>query len=287
MVVVDDGSPEPLEAAIADLCAALPLTLCRQSNAGPAAARNVGAQLAAAPLLAFTDDDCTPTSGWLRAMVDAAARDPDALLGGETINGLPDNSFAEASHMLGEYLQVADSRQPPFFASNNLAVPAEPFRALGGFDTSFSRPAGEDRDLCDRWAASGRPLRPAPDAVVLHHHELGMRSFWRQHHNYGRGAYRFHRNRAKRAGAGLRLAPPMFYLGLLTRPLQRGDRRKASLVGLLALTQVANAAGFAAEWLKSRRAPPPLSRSARADADRVTERADPLLAPLRPPSASC
>jgi GT2 family glycosyltransferase len=261
VVVVDDGSPKPLDVAVSDLRAELPLTIFRQANAGPAAARNVGAQLAAGRLLVFTDDDCVPKLGWLRAIADAAARHPDALLGGETINGLPDNSFAEASHMLGEYLQVAESRQPAFFPSNNLAVPAESFRKIGGFDTRFSRAAGEDRDLCDRWVASGRPLRHVPGAVVVHNHDLGLRSFWRQHHNYGRGGYRFHRNRAERVGAGLRVAPVRFYQRLLARPLQEGVPRGATLVGLLALSQVANAAGFATEWLGSRQSTASLSMS--------------------------
>jgi GT2 family glycosyltransferase len=252
VVVVDDGSPEPLDAVVANLSEKLPLTFCRQRNAGPAAARNAGARLAAAPLLAFTDDDCMASSSWLRSIADAAARHPDALLGGVTVNGLPENPFAEASQLLVDHLRAADGGQPRFFTSNNLAVPADHFRALGGFDSDFSRAAGEDRDLCDRWAASGRPLRQALDAVVVHQHNLGLRSFWHQHHNYGQGAYVFHRNRAKRANHRLKVAPPSFYATLLACPFRRSNRRRATLVGLLALTQVANAAGFAGEWLKIR-----------------------------------
>jgi GT2 family glycosyltransferase len=257
VVVVDDGSPEPVDAVVADFAAELNLTLHRQPNTGPAAARNAGAHLATAPLLAFTDDDCTPAPGWLVAIAAAAARHPQALLGGETINGVPGNPFAEASQHIVDHLRVAESRQPPFFASNNLAAPAGPFRALGGFDPGFARAAAEDRDLCERWAASGRPLQAVPGALVRHHHHLGLVSFWRQHYDYGRGAYRYHRKRAERARGRLRLAPLAFYRSLLARPLVIRDRRKAgTLIGLLALSQLANAAGFTAEWLDARRSAP-------------------------------
>ena len=44
VVVVDDGSPTPMDAVVQPLRSQLNISLIRQSNAGPAAARNVGAQ---------------------------------------------------------------------------------------------------------------------------------------------------------------------------------------------------------------------------------------------------
>ncbi|MBC8136091.1 MAG: glycosyltransferase [Fibrella sp.] len=40
LIVVDDGSPEPLDGAVAPFQNRLPLTLLRQANQGPAVARN-------------------------------------------------------------------------------------------------------------------------------------------------------------------------------------------------------------------------------------------------------
>ena len=66
VIVVDDGSTESLR-GIDDLFRAkLPLVFLRQQNAGPASARNTGAQHAKGRYIAFTDDDCVPARDWLR-----------------------------------------------------------------------------------------------------------------------------------------------------------------------------------------------------------------------------
>jgi glycosyltransferase involved in cell wall biosynthesis len=61
VVVVDDGSPQPVVPP-ADTAAAGPtIRIIRQSNAGPSAARNRGVAEARGELIALTDDDCLPT----------------------------------------------------------------------------------------------------------------------------------------------------------------------------------------------------------------------------------
>ena len=84
---------------------------------------------------------------------------PDHLIGGHTINALPQNPFSSASQDLVDYLcgyfDGKDGRTR-LFTSNNMAVRADHFHAAGGFDTRFPRAAGEDREFCDRWIAQGR-----------------------------------------------------------------------------------------------------------------------------------
>lgn len=245
VVVVDDGSPTPLDAVVAPFQDTMALTLLRQANAGPAAARNAGAQAARGRFLAFTDDDCAPRPGWLGALSDALDREPAALVGGHTVNALHDNPYSEASQLLVSYLYTYAERRPEarMFTSNNFALMAAPFHALGAFDASFGLAAGEDRDFCDRWNRSGRPMRFAPEAVVEHSHALSLRSFVRQHLHYGRGAYRFHQFKAQRSGKGLR--PDLsFYTGLLRYPLVHGRRHRWLTPALLLLTQVVNAVGY-------------------------------------------
>src|SRR5437763_1848980 len=56
---------------------------------GPAAARNAGWQMARGEIIAFTDDDCVPDSGWLAAGL-APFFDPAVIaVTGQTIVPLP------------------------------------------------------------------------------------------------------------------------------------------------------------------------------------------------------
>ena len=86
------------------------------------------------------------------------------------------------------------------FRANNLALPEDRFRAIGGFDTIFPLAASEDREFCDRWLHHGFQMTYAPEAVVYHARALTFRSFWRQHFKYGRGAFHFHQVRARLGG---------------------------------------------------------------------------------------
>jgi GT2 family glycosyltransferase len=254
VIVVDDGSGAPPAALVAAQAGRLTVTLVEAVHAGPAAARNAGAARARGDYLAFTDDDCAPDPGWLRALARAATSAPGQMLGGRTVNALADNLWAAASQVLVEYLYAyynsgaAGTGEARFFTSNNLALPADDFRALGGFDGRFPLAAGEDRDLCDRWLAAGHRMTYAPAAVVRHAHALTPRRFWRQHLTYGRGAWRFHRGRAERGRGRLRLETIGFYAGLVRFPFGRARGwRAAALAALLIVSQAANAAGFALE----------------------------------------
>jgi len=256
---VDDGSPAPAESTVARFRGRLALTVVRQVRQGPAKARNAGAARARGDYLAFTDDDCTVSPGWLRSLARRLEAAPRCAVGGRTLNALSGNLFSTASQLLVDYLYTrfnTDPERPFFMASNNLAFPVACFRDVGGFDPAYVRAAGEDRDLCRRWLDSGRRLVHASDAVVHHAHALTLRGFWRQHFNYGRGAYLFHHKRAQGSGSRIRLEPLSFYLGLLGFPFSRKDGcHPALLSALLFLAQQATAAGFILECFGGQRAP--------------------------------
>lgn len=251
VVVVDDGSEMPIEGVVARVRDRLDVTLLVQANAGPATARNTGAAQARGEFLAFTDDDCAPDADWLEALAACFEKTRGCAVGGRTLNALPHNLCSAASHLLIDYLYTyydARSGRAGFFASNNLALPTDRFRTVGGFDTSFPLAAGEDREFCDRWQHQGYPLVYARDALVYHSHALTLRTFWRQHHNYGRGAFRFHQARAQREQGRIKVEPISFYSGLLGYPFSqaRWPRGMWSAL-LLALSQLANALGFLRE----------------------------------------
>lgn len=249
VIVVDDGSGEP----VATPSLPLELTVHTQPHAGPATARNLGAARAGGDYVAFTDDDCVAEAGWLRGLAARVAEAPNHAIGGRTLNALPENPYSSATQLLLDFLHEWSVRSGSgiFFASNNLAVPAELFRARGGFDTGFPLAAGEDREFCDRWARLGGRLSYAPDAVIRHGHHLTLRRYWRQHMNYGRGALRFHRLRAQAAGGRKTGTPLSFYASLVSYPLTHATGvRRVSLSALLALAQLATATGY---WREGRR----------------------------------
>jgi len=255
VVVVDDGSMPPLGDRIQPP-AGLDLRLLRFENGGPAKARNRGAQAARGRWLAFTDDDCRPRPDWLIAFERAIGDTDAALLGGHTVNILHDCLPACASQELHDYLYRyynTQSERPLFFASNNIAITRDAYAALGGFDTSFPLAAGEDRDFCDRAIKDGLRLIYAPDAVIDHAHAMTLRGFYRQHFNYGRGAYILHQARSKRDATPVALERFRFYVNLLVYPLR--DGLSVSALGrcaLMGLSQLAHTAGYARQRRASR-----------------------------------
>ncbi len=258
VIVVDDGGTATLAPVLAQVQEQLTLTHLQQpTNTGPATARNRGAAQAQGDWIAFTDDDCAPAPSWLMAFAQQISHAPNALLGGQTLNALLEDPYAMANQALTNFLYAycnADPHQAEFFTSNNMALPAALFLAIGGFDTTFPLAAGEDRDLCDRWRHEGYSLRYIPEAQVYHSHPLTLPTFWRQHFNYGQGAYHFHRLRAQRRTGAIQLQPSVFYLKLLCYPLQRqSSQSRLVMTVLFLLTQVANSAGFF--WQKLRAVP--------------------------------
>jgi GT2 family glycosyltransferase len=253
ILIVDDGSPTPV--SIPPGPPGTPeVRVVRQANAGPARARNRGAAEASGSILAFTDDDCRPDPGWVRALALVVSREPGVLAGGLTVNGLEGNLMAEASQVLVDYLYEAfsDARElQPFFTSNNIAVSASAYRDLGGFDETFRFNAGEDRDFGERWARESGPLRFVPEARVVHYHDLGLWSFFRQHHYYGRGGAHLARLRRRRGEGPPSLESPRFYGRMLTFPLRdRGLLRGLALSALMGASQAATFTGILRELVR-------------------------------------
>jgi hypothetical protein len=126
-----------------------------------------------------------------------------------------------------------------FAPTSNLGCRADVCRRLP-FDEGYPLAAGEDRDWCARLARAGDVLVHEPTAVVHHHQELTLRTFWRQQVRYGRGAYRFHRGQ----GTLRRPASAGFYASMVRRGAAEGGVRAAALV---CLAQAATAVGMLRE----------------------------------------
>ena len=215
VVVVDDGGHESLEQVLDEYRARMAVRLLVRSRGGPGAARNDGAAAGMGRFLAFIDDDCVPAPGWLSALEHELQRRPDCLLGGHVANSLPDNPYSSATHRIVTYVQeyyLTNGGNEPFFPTNNMAVSAERFRELGGFDTSIPSATAEDKDFCDRWRACGYDMAHVRAAVVCHAHDLTLLTFLQQHYNYGRGIVFFRLMRRRRLPSRYIPEPPSFLL---------------------------------------------------------------------------
>lgn len=249
VIVADDGSDAPLETVIAPFHDRLDVLLLRQPHAGPAAARNTGATRAKGDFLAYTGDDCTPAPDWLQTLAARlATAAPDYAVGGKILNALDDNPYATASCLLIDYLYSYYNAVPDharFFTPNNLTLPRDCFSVMGGFDASFVRGAGEDREFCNRWLRHGYRMVYSPEVLVYHAHALTFRTFWRQHFSYGCGSLRYHLTYAQRDSGRIELEPFWFYLNLLRYPFSGSrEKKRLRLIALLGVSQVANATGF-------------------------------------------
>jgi GT2 family glycosyltransferase len=167
VIVVDDGSGPATAALLAERARGRPRGLRVIRNArprGPGAARNAGWRGATAPLIAFTDDDCVPESGWLEAGLRAHRETPGAIVQGTT---RPNPHEGSAAGLFSRTLTV--QALGPNYETCNVFYPRELLERLGGFEEGFGlRPGGEDTDLAWRALALGRPATLAPEAVVLH-----------------------------------------------------------------------------------------------------------------------
>ena len=254
VIVVDDGShPSPCE-IVARYGKRFPIRLLSKENGGPASARNFGARVARGDYLFFTDDDCRVERDLLRRLAVHLERAPDAAIGGSVVNALLRNIYSNVSQTHVRFLYDYYNRdfdRAQFFSSNNIAFPATLFHQIQGFDTSLA--TGEDREICDRWLASGHSLLYRPDVAIKHAHELTFASFWSQHFHYGKGAFQTRRLRARRERHRIYLESWRFYLQWIAGKTDDFSRPWTWLARtLLVVSLVANGAGFLSEALRAR-----------------------------------
>lgn len=165
IVVVDNGSVEmPLAA-----CLDIPnLRLEREIVPGPGPARNLGASLARAEVLAFIDCDCIAQPGWAKAIVDLMEKEPDIdLLGGDIAILLTEPRYPsaiESYESIYSYRARAYVEKYGFAATGNMAVRKRVFQSVGPFGGISTM---EDTEWGQRATAKGHRIVFLAEAKVL------------------------------------------------------------------------------------------------------------------------
>ncbi len=195
VIVCDDGSPEPVAEALPNREWPFPLTLLRQDNAGPGAARNRALAAAQAETVVIFNDDAVPfpnvLSRHLAAQRAFAGGPPKLVLG--TFDFRPEACAASAlqdaiqhGDMIFLYSRAAPDRDLhwAFCWTCNLSMPTAALRAMGGFDERFPHPMMEDVELGLRMFRDlGARIRFDPEIRAWHDHRMtvdGLRRRARQ-----------------------------------------------------------------------------------------------------------
>ena len=155
------------------------------SNRGPGPARNLGWQATAAPLVAFTDDDCMPQPGWLEAGLRFLASDR-AVGVAQGRTRAPEG--VDVGELQGWYVWRVIAAPTPYFDACNIFYRRRALEQSGGFDEELgwwpckgwpgAVPVAWGEDSAAGWAVVehgwGRGF--VGDAVVVH--EVERRGLW-------------------------------------------------------------------------------------------------------------
>jgi GT2 family glycosyltransferase len=191
VIVVDDGSSDGTAEYLASLTTTFQLIVLRQSNAGPAAARNRAVQHARGEIVLFVDDDVIPAPALVEAHLAAHASAPDAVVIGPMLapRGLPRPAWVrwEEDRLAEQYRDMEAGRypcSPRQFYTANASLPRMRLIECGGFDPTFKR--AEDVELAYRLRDRGSSFVFAPSAQVVHVPTRAFDSWCATPYLYGR-----------------------------------------------------------------------------------------------------
>ena len=158
LIIIDDGSTDNTREWLATLDDARIRVVRSEHNQGPSAARNIGINMAAAPMLAFLDSDDIYCKERLSVPLAIFERDPDVICilssalkedkhGNTTAVRLPNVKLASGAF---EWAMICDLVG---VESTSISVRTEHARKIGGFCSDLRRT--EDREFLIRLSRLG------------------------------------------------------------------------------------------------------------------------------------
>lgn len=222
VVVVDDGSREPVAPALSMRRDAYKLTVLTQANAGAAAARHAGIMQATGEVVVITDDDMLVPPEFLAEHVAAHEAGNTVVLGqiaaDQTVGEKPlfERFHAEQlARFVARFKDEPTAVRGVMVCTGNVSFRRDEYLAVGGFDKSLGR--SEDRELGVRLQKAGARLYFAQKAVTTHRSDHTDLSVWmKRNYNYGVYDSRIHHKHPDRLDAD-----PWHFL-FLVNPLSRG-----------------------------------------------------------------
>lgn len=184
LVVVDDGTTPPIE--IDTSAYSYAITLLRQANAGPGAARNLAFEHAKAELVLILNDDAVPAEDLLELHLAAhATAAPKTIVLGSfpfTASSMrsPFVQLLQHTTLLFDYARMKDGALYGWrhFWTCNLSLPLAALRDVGGFDPAFREAICEDVELGYRLCKQGWRIQYRADLVCEHEHVVTPRKYF-------------------------------------------------------------------------------------------------------------
>jgi GT2 family glycosyltransferase len=173
VVVVDDGSVDDTQVLLSKLSVPYRLTVLRQANQGPAAARNLAIASISSNLVVSLDDDVVATPDLLQRHVEAHRGRPRLAVMGAML--LPPQKRLdpwlewEAVALKKQYAEMEGglwNASPRQFYTANASFDRDAAVEAGLFDPSFRR--AEDVELAYRLQDEGGSFQFLPEAIVYH-----------------------------------------------------------------------------------------------------------------------
>lgn len=189
VVVVCDGCTDGTRQMLATARYGFSLKVLELPGRGPAAARNAGIAVAAAPLVLFIDDDVVPTPTLVSQHVRAHGSATNLAVLGPMLapeRGLSPWLAAEARALRKQYEAMAAALWVPTarqFYTGNASLRREHLLRAGGFAEDFTR--AEDVQLAYRLMSAGVIFRFEPAASGTHKARRPFRSWLRNAYDYG------------------------------------------------------------------------------------------------------
>ncbi len=168
LIVVDDASTDDT-AAVAESYGARVIRLER--NAGPAEARNRGAQEAVGDILYFIDADTGVHPPNVADVIAAFDEDPglDALFGSYDTQPTEPNFISQYRNLFHHFVHQQGREEASTFWSGCGAMKREVFLGHGGFDPGlYARPSIEDIELGARLVRAGQRIAVKKHIQVTH-----------------------------------------------------------------------------------------------------------------------
>lgn len=183
VIIVDDGSTDKTSEIIQNFKNVIYL---RQSNAGPAAARNLGESRASGELVFFTDSDCLADRNWILCLFKHFQEEGVAVVSGSY--GISNPQFRLARCVHQEIIfrhQRLMPKYPKSFGSFNFGIKKDVFRQIGRFDETYRYASGEDNDLSYKVLKNGYKIYFEPESKVNHFHPTKLTKYLKEQFRHG------------------------------------------------------------------------------------------------------